>query len=420
MKKAAAIVTNRGGRTCHAAIVSRELGLPAIVGTENATEVLKDGQPVTVSCAEGEIGFVYQGLLKFDVEQVKLHDLPRPQTKVMMNVGNPEEAFRLSFMPNDGVGLAREEFIISNYIKIHPLALLDFNRLEDRALRDEISQLTVGYEDKPQFFIDKLAQGVAMIGAAFYPKDVIVRLSDFKTNEYANLIGGKAYEPIEENPMIGFRGASRYYNPRYQAGFALECRAMKKVRDEMGLSNVKLMIPFCRTVEEGKQVLKEMEKHGLRRGVNQLEVYVMCEIPSNVILANEFAEIFDGFSIGSNDLTQLILGVDRDSEIVAHVFDERNAAVKTMIASVIRAAKSKKRKIGICGQAPSDYPDFAAFLVELGIDSISLNPDAVLKTTLKILEMEAARLRRGSPWRQEVSRIQDRSCLPASYARQNG
>jgi pyruvate,water dikinase len=390
MKKAAAIVTNRGGRTCHAAIVSRELGLPAIVGTENATEALKDGQAVTVSCAEGEIGFVYQGLLKFDVEQVKVHDLPRPHTKVMMNVGNPEEAFRLSFMPNDGVGLAREEFIISNYIKIHPLALLDFNRLEDRALREEISQLTVGYEDKPQFFIDKLAQGVAMIGAAFYPKDVIVRLSDFKTNEYANLIGGKAYEPIEENPMIGFRGASRYYNPRYQAGFALECRAMKKVRDEMGLSNVKLMIPFCRTVEEGRRVLKEMETHGLRRGVNQLEVYVMCEIPSNVILANEFAEIFDGFSIGSNDLTQLILGVDRDSEIVAHVFDERNAAVKTMIASVIRAAKSKKRKIGICGQAPSDYPDFAAFLVELGIDSISLNPDAVLKTTLKILEMEAA------------------------------
>jgi len=388
MKKAAAIVTNRGGRTCHAAIVSRELGLPAIVGTENATEALKDGQAVTVSCAEGETGFVYQGLLKFEVQQIKLHDLPRPQTKVMMNVGNPEEAFRLSFMPNDGVGLAREEFIISNYIKIHPLALLDFNRLEDRVLRDEISLLTVGYEDKPQFFIDKLAQGVAMIGAAFYPKDVIVRLSDFKTNEYANLIGGKAYEPIEENPMIGFRGASRYYDPRYQAGFALECHAMKKVRDEMGLTNVKLMIPFCRTVEEGKQVLKEMEKHGLKRGVNELEVYVMCEIPSNVILANEFAEIFDGFSIGSNDLTQLVLGVDRDSEIVAHVFDERNAAVKTMIASVIRVAKTKGRKIGICGQAPSDYPDFAAFLVELGIDSISLNPDAVLKTTLTIMEVE--------------------------------
>jgi pyruvate,water dikinase len=303
MKKTAAIVTNRGGRTCHAAIVSRELGLPAIVGTENATEMLKDGQAVTVSCAEGEIGVVYQGLLKFDLQQIKVHDLSRPQTKVMMNVANPEEAFRLSFVPNDGVGLAREEFIISNYIKIHPLALIDFNRLEDAALREQISQLTIGYEDKPLFFIDKLAQGVAMIGTAFYPKDVIVRLSDFKTNEYANLIGGKAYEPTEENPMIGFRGASRYYDPRYQAGFALECRAMKKVRDEMGLTNVKLMIPFCRTVEEGKKVLEEMEKHGLRRSVNKLEVYVMCEIPSNVILANEFAEIFDGFSIGSNDLT---------------------------------------------------------------------------------------------------------------------
>jgi pyruvate,water dikinase len=389
MKKAAAIVTNRGGRTCHAAIVSRELGLPAIVGTENATEILKDDQAVTVSCAEGETGSVYQGLLKFDVQQFKLHDLSRPQTKVMMNVGNPEEAFRLSSLPNDGVGLAREEFIISNYIKIHPLALLDFERLEDRALRDQIEQLTVGYQDKSQFFVDKLAQGVAMIAAAFYPKDVIVRLSDFKTNEYANLIGGKAYEPVEENPMIGFRGASRYYNPRYQAGFALECQAMKKVRDKMGLTNLKLMIPFCRTVEEGKRVIAEMEKHGLRRGENQLEVYVMCEIPSNVILADEFAEIFDGFSIGSNDLTQLVLGVDRDSEIVAHVFDERNAAVKKMIASVIRTAKAKGRKIGICGQAPSDYPEFAAFLVECGIDSISLNPDAVLKTTVKILEIES-------------------------------
>ncbi len=344
MKKAAAIVTNRGGRTCHAAIVSRELGLPAIVGTENATEKLKDGQAVTVSCAEGETGFVYQGLLKFEVQQIKLHDLPRPQTQVMMNVGNPEEAFRLSSLPNDGVGLAREEFIISNYIKVHPLALLDYDRIEDRALREEIAQLTIGYNDKPQFFVDKLAQGVAMIGAAFYPKDVVVRLSDFKTNEYANLIGGKAYEPVEENPMIGFRGASRYYNPRYQAGFALECRAMKKVRDEMGLRNVKLMVPFCRTVEEGRRVLEEMEKHGLKRGVNELQVYVMCEIPSNVILANEFAEIFDGFSIGSNDLTQLVLGVDRDSEIVAHVFDERNPAVTRMIANVIRAAKRQRQK----------------------------------------------------------------------------
>jgi pyruvate, water dikinase len=390
MKKAAAIVTNRGGRTCHAAIVSRELGLPAIVGTENGTERLENDQPVTVSCAEGDTGFVYQGYLKFDVERTNLRELPRPRAKVMMNVGNPEEAFRLSFMPNDGVGLAREEFIITTYIKIHPLALLEFDLLEDRALKTQIDQLTAGYTNKAQFFVDKLAQGVSMIAAAFYPKDVIVRLSDFKTNEYANLIGGKAYEPVEENPMIGFRGASRYYDSRYRAGFALECRAMKKVRDEMGLTNVKLMIPFCRTVEEGKTVIAEMAKHGLKRGENQLEVYVMCEIPSNVILADEFAEIFDGFSIGSNDLTQLVLGVDRDSEIVAHVFDERNRAVKTMIASVIRSAKAKGRKIGICGQAPSDYPDFAAFLVELGIDSMSLNPDAVLKTTVKILEMETA------------------------------
>ena len=390
MKKAAAIVTDRGGRTCHAAIVSRELGLPAIVGTENATEKLRDSQMVTVSCAEGEIGFVYEGSLKFEIERVNLHDLPRPHTKVMMNVANPEEALRLSFMPNDGIGLAREEFIITTYIKIHPMALIDFERLEDRAVRAEIERLTAGYPDKSQFFIDKLAQGVAMIGAAFYPKDVIVRLSDFKTNEYANLIGGKPYEPVEENPMIGFRGASRYYDPRYRAGFALECRAMKKVRDEMGLDNVKLMIPFCRTVEEGRRVLAEMEKHQLKRGVNGLEVYVMCEIPSNVILANEFAEIFDGFSIGSNDLTQLVLGVDRDSEIVAHVFDERDPAVKSMIASVIRAAKAKGRKIGICGQAPSDYPEFAEFLVEQGIDSISLNPDAVLKTTLAMLKMDEA------------------------------
>jgi pyruvate,water dikinase len=391
MKKAAAIVTNRGGRTCHAAIVSRELGLPAIVGTANGTETLADGQIVTVSCAEGETGYVYDGALKYQVENINLRELPRPGTQVMMNVGNPEEAFRLSFMPNDGVGLAREEFIISNSIKIHPLALLDYNDLQDLGARREIDRLTAGYEDKSQYFVDKLAQGVAMIGAAFYPKDVIVRMSDFKTNEYANLIGGKPYEPAEENPMIGFRGASRYYDPRYRDGFALECQAMKKVRDEMGLTNVKLMIPFCRTVEEGRRVLSEMEKHGLKRGVNKLDVYVMCEIPSNVLLADEFAEIFDGFSIGSNDLTQLVLGVDRDSEIVAHVFDERNPAVKTMIANVIHAAKAKGRKIGICGQAPSDYPEFAAFLVELGIDSISLNPDAVLKTTVKILEMEESK-----------------------------
>jgi pyruvate,water dikinase len=306
----------------------------------------------------------------------------------MMNVGNPEEAFALAALPNDGVGLAREEFIITTFIKIHPLALLNYDQLEDAAVKHEIDRQTVGYTDKAQFFIDRLAEGVAMIAAAFYPKDVIVRLSDFKTNEYANLIGGAPYEPTEENPMLGFRGASRYYDPRYRDGFALECRAMQKVRNEMGLTNLKLMIPFCRTVEEGRRVQAEMAKHGLKRGENGLELYVMCEIPSNVILADAFAEIFDGFSIGSNDLTQLVLGVDRDSEIVAHIFDERDPAVKTMIASVIKAAKAKGRKIGICGQAPSDYPEFAQFLVEQGIDSISLNPDVLLKTTVAMLEME--------------------------------
>jgi pyruvate,water dikinase len=391
MKKAAAIVTNRGGRTCHAAIVSRELGLPAVVGTERGTDVLRDGQEVTVSDAEGDTGYVYAGLLEFDVELRDLRELKRPKTRIMMNIGNPEEAFRLSFLPNDGVGLAREEFIISTYIKAHPMALLEYDRLDDASVRAEIEELTAGYVDKPQYFVDKLAEGVAMIGAAFYPKDVIVRLSDFKTNEYANLVGGRRYEPTEENPMLGFRGASRYYDPRYRDGFALECRAMKKVRDEMGLSNVKLMVPFCRTVAEGERVMAEMAKHGLRRGHNGLEVYVMCEIPSNVILAEEFAEIFDGFSIGSNDLTQLVLGVDRDSEIVAHIFDERNAAVKTMIATVIRAARSRGRKIGICGQAPSDYPEFARFLVEQGIDSISLSADVVLRTTLSVLELEQER-----------------------------
>jgi pyruvate,water dikinase len=388
MKKAAAIITDRGGRTCHAAIVSRELGLPAIVGTEHATAALKDGQLVTVSCAGGDTGMVYEGKLPFRVTRTDLHEIGRPHTKIMMNVANPGGAFALSFIPNDGVGLAREEFIITSYIKAHPLALLDYDKIEDAAVRAELDKLTAGYEDKAQFFVDKLAQGVSMIAAAFYPKDVIVRLSDFKTNEYANLVGGRAYEPVEENPMLGFRGASRYYNPRYAAGFALECRAMKKVRDEMGLTNVKLMIPFCRTVEEGRKVIAEMEKHGLKRGENGLEVYVMCEIPSNVILAEQFAEIFDGFSIGSNDLTQLILGVDRDSEIVAGIFDERNPAVKKMIADVIAVCRRKHRKIGICGQAPSDYPEFAQFLVEQGIDSISLNPDTVLKTTLAILETE--------------------------------
>ena len=391
MKKAAAIITHRGGRTCHAAIVSRELGVPAIVGVEQGADALKDGQMVTVSCAEGDKGFIYEGVLPFEVKRTNLIDLARPTTKVMLNLANPEEAFSLSFLPNDGVGLARMEFIVSNHIKIHPLALLDFDKLADPLAKAEIERLTAGYTDKPKYFVDRLAQGVAMLAAAFYPKDVILRLSDFKTNEYANLIGGKAYEPVEENPMLGFRGASRYYHPLYQAGFALECKAAKRVRDEMGLTNLKLMIPFCRTIEEGIKVQEEMSKHGLKRGENGLEIYVMCEIPSNVILAAEFCEIFDGFSIGSNDLTQLILGVDRDSEIVAPIFNERNAAVKKMIAEVIAVCRDKGRKIGICGQAPSDYPEFAQFLVEQGIHSISLNPDTVLKTTLAIVDTEAKR-----------------------------
>lgn len=391
MKRASAIVTNRGGRTCHAAIVSRELGLPAIVGAETATERLNDGQVVTVSCAEGETGFVYDGRLPVEIDRVRVKDLRRPKTAIMMNVANPEEAFRLSFIPNDGVGLAREEFIIANSIKAHPLALLDYAKLEDYAVKAEIDRLTVGYPDKAQFFIEKLAQGVGMIAAAFYPKDVIVRLSDFKSNEYANLIGGRQFEPVEENPMLGFRGASRYYDPRYRDGFALECRALRMVRDDMGLTNVKVMIPFCRTVEEGRRVLDEMAVHGLRRGERGLEVYLMCEVPSNVLLAEEFAELCDGFSIGSNDLTQLTLGVDRDSELVAPLFDERNPAVKRIIAMAIQAAKRAGRKVGICGQAPSDYPEFAQFLVEQGIDSLSLNPDSVLTTTAAVVNAEAQR-----------------------------
>jgi pyruvate,water dikinase len=388
MKKASAIVTNRGGRTCHAAIVSREIGVPAVVGTGDAAEVLKDGQQVTVCCAEGETGRVYEGVLPFAVARVDLGSLVAPRTKMMLNVADPEEAFALSFLPNSGVGLARMEFIISNWVKVHPLALVHPEKVEGREARETIAALTAGYADKPQYFVDTLAQGAAMIAAAFYPKDVILRLSDFKTNEYAHLIGGAAFEPREENPMLGFRGASRYYHPRYQEGFALECRAVRKVRTEMGLKNLKLMIPFCRTVKEGERVLAEMAGHGLRRGEDGLEVYVMCEIPSNVILAEKFADIFDGFSIGSNDLTQLVLGVDRDSEIVAPIFDERDEAVKRMIASVIRAAKAKGRKIGICGQAPSDYPEFARFLVEQGIDSLSLNADALLRTTLAVVDME--------------------------------
>jgi len=390
MRRAAAIVTNRGGRTCHAAIISRELGLPAVVGTQSGTEDITTGELVTVSGAQGEVGYVYAGRLPFTVRTVDFAMLDKPKTSIMMNVGDPSEAFRLSFLPNNGVGLARTEFIINNFIKIHPLALVNYDSMkENDTTKKLIGEMTKGYADKSAFFVDKLAEGVATLAAAFYPKDVIVRMSDFKTNEYANLIGGKPFEPKEENPMIGFRGASRYYNPRYQAGFALECAAMKKVREEMGLVNLKLMVPFCRTLEEGRKVVDEMARHGLVRGANGLEIYVMCEIPSNVILAEEFCDIFDGFSIGSNDLTQLILGVDRDSEIVSHIFDERNAAVKKMISQVIRTCKAKGRKIGICGQAPSDYPEFAQFLVEEGIDSISLNPDAVVKTTMNVLDIES-------------------------------
>jgi pyruvate,water dikinase len=390
MKKAAAIVTNRGGRTCHAAIVSRELGVPAIVGTETGTATLTNGQLVTVSCAEGDAGFVYEGARRFDVEHIDLSALRRPQTKIMMNVGNPAEAFALSFIPNDGVGLARIEFIISTAIGVHPMALVRYGQLTGHA-RADIDRITSRYTDKTAFFVDKLAEGVGMLGAAFYPKDVIVRLSDFKTNEYARLVGGAGFEPAEENPMIGFRGASRYYDERFREGFALECRALKRVRDEMGLTNVKIMVPFCRTVDEARRVVHELAANGLERRRNGLELYMMVEIPSNVILLPEFAEYFDGFSIGSNDLTQLALGVDRDSAIVAHVFDERNAAVQKLIAQAIEHARRLGRKIGLCGQAPSDYPEFAKFLVDCGIHSMSLNPDAVLRTTQLVVETEEAR-----------------------------
>jgi len=393
MKIASGIITNKGGRTCHAAIVSRELGIACVVGTNEATKKIKTGQKVTISCAEGETGYVYEGILSFEVKKTNLKSIKRPKTKIMMNVGQPDIAFASSFIPNDGVGLAREEFIINNHIQIHPLALLHFNKLKDKKAKKKITELTAGYKDKSQYFIDKLAEGVAQIAAAFYPKEVIFRLSDFKSNEYANLVGGKQFEPIESNPMIGWRGASRYYAKEYQAAFVLECKALAKARDVMGLKNIKVMVPFCRTVEEGKKVIEIMKQNGLKQGKDGLEFYVMCEIPSNVILAEEFCEIFDGFSIGSNDLTQLTLGVDRDSALVAHVYDERNLAVKKLISQVIKIAKKKGRKIGICGQAPSDFPDFAQFLVREGIDSISLNPDTVIKTTLDILALEK-RLRR--------------------------
>jgi pyruvate,water dikinase len=388
MRRAAAVVTARGGRTCHAAIVSRELGVPAVVGAEHALEKLAEGQTYTVSCATGETGTVYQGEVPFRVERIDLGQLDRPKTRVMMNVGNPAEALRLAQLPNDGVGLAREEFIVTSSIGIHPMALVEYATLP-AATRAEIDRRTAGWDDKPAFFVDRLAEGIAMIAAAFHPRDVIVRLSDFKTNEYAHLVGGEAYEPVEENPMLGFRGASRYHHPRYAAAFALECRAIRKVRDEMGLVNLKVMVPFCRTVAEGRQVIEELRKNGLERGRGGLELYVMCEIPSNAILAEQFAAIFDGFSIGSNDLTQLVLGVDRDSEVVAPLFDERDEAVLWTIERAIRGAHAGGRKIGICGQAPSDHPEFARLLVRWGIDSISLNPDSIVGATRRILEVEA-------------------------------
>lgn len=388
MRMASAIVTDRGGRTSHAAIVSRELGLPCIVGTNHATQVIKTGKNITVSCAEGEKGLVYDGLLKYKIEKIDVQKVPKPKTKVMINVGYPDEAYELSFLPNDGVGLAREEFIVTEYIRIHPMALVKFEEIKDKKTQRKINELTAGYTNKKQYFVDKLAMGVAVIAAAFYPRDVILRFSDFKTNEYVNLIGGEYFEPKEENPMIGWRGASRYYSPGYKEGFALECKAIKKVREEFGLVNLKVMIPVCRTIEEGEKVLKVMKENGLVRGKDGLEVYVMCEIPSNVVLIDRFCDIFDGFSIGSNDLTQMTLGVDRDSELVADIFDERNEAVTRMIKHVISVAKKRKRKIGICGDAPSTYPEFAEFLVDCGIDSISLSPDAVLKMLVIIAKHE--------------------------------
>ncbi len=386
MKMASAIVTNAGGRTCHAAIVSREMGVPCVVGAEDATTKIKSGEKITVSCAEGETGKIYRGLVSYYIRKTNLKKLKSPRTKIMLNIGEPERAFEFSFLPQDGVGLAREEFIINNYIKIHPLALVNFDKLTDQKLKRQIEKLTkeYKYQYKTEFFVGELAEGIAKIAAAFYPKDVIVRFSDFKTDEYRNLIGGADFEPTEADPMIGWRGASRYYDPHFRPAFELECQALKKVREEMGLTNVKAMIPFCRTVEEGKKVLKIMAEQGLVCGRNGLEIYVMCEIPANVILADEFAKIFDGFSIGSNDLTMLVLGLDRNSERVANVSNEKDAAVKKMISQVIAIAKKHKKKIGICGQAPSDFPDFAEFLMKQGIDSISLNPDSVIKTTMKL------------------------------------
>ncbi len=389
MRRAAAIVTDRGGRTSHAAIVSRELGVPAIVGTGDATKVLEQEQYVTVSCAEGDEGFVYEGVAEFVTEDMDVTAVPRTRTKIMLNLANPAAAFRWWQLPADGVGLARIEFVIANQVKVHPMALVHFDALTDEKAAVAIDELTRGYEHKADYFVDRLSLGLARIAAAFYPKPVIVRMSDFKTNEYANLIGGAEFEPKEENPMLGFRGASRYYSPQYRDGFALECRAIRRLREEMGFTNVLVMIPFCRSPEEADRVLEVMAESGLKRGDKGLEIYVMCEIPSNVILADIFAQRFDGFSIGSNDLTQLTLGIDRDSELLASVFDEQSKAVKWMIGSVIQAAHKAGVKVGLCGEAPSNHPEFAEFLVERGIDSISVVPDSFITVKNHVAKAES-------------------------------
>lgn len=385
MKKASAVITEKGGRTCHAAIVAREIGVPAIVGTSDATTILENGQKLSISCAEGSVGKIYDGIIDYTFIETPYSEFPKTKTPIMMNIGSPELAFTYTKIPNSGVGLARQEFIINNYIKVHPLALLYHKSLNDKELSKSIAVLMRGYSSEEDFYIQKLAQGVAKIAAAFYPKRAIIRLSDFKSNEYYNLLGGKYYEPKEENPMIGWRGASRYYSDKFREAFILECKALKKVRDEFGLDNVTIMIPFCRTPEELNKVLKIMEEYGLKRGERGLEIYLMAEVPSNIILADKFAPLIDGFSIGSNDLTQLLLGLDRDSSLVAHLYDERNEAVKNMIALLIQTAKKHKVKVGICGQGPSDFPDFSEFLIKNGIDTLSVTPDSVLKT-LRVIE----------------------------------
>jgi len=406
MRRAAGIITERGGRTCHAAIVSRELGVPAVVGTADATHKLKDGQQVTISCAEGDEGHVYEGRLDYEETELNLENIPKTRTKILINIASPAASFRWWRLPCSGIGLARMEFIISQIIRIHPLALTRFADIKDKKIRHQIELLTQGYGDKCEYFVDQLARSIAKIAAPWHPRPVILRLSDFKTNEYAGLIGGKQFEEHEANPMLGFRGASRYTHPRYRDGFALECRAIKRLRGKMGFKNIVVMVPFCRTIKEADEVLKVMAEHGLQRGEDGLEIYVMCEIPSNVILAAKFSERFDGFSIGSNDLTQLVLGVDRDSTLLAPLFDEQDEAVKQMIRQVIKTAHKHKRKVGICGQAPSDHPEFAAFLVEANIDSISLNPDSVIGTIYRVAEAEKSKKKRSpNPLITSIGRI---------------